>query len=114
LGLSNVRSALQAYQLREQLSESLAKLIWISGDWNLGDALTKKHRSSREGLLQFIKAQIWKLKYDPGFILSEKKARKTGHQAVQQMRQLQALQPFAGHDSRKFLDWCDGTIPIES
>jgi hypothetical protein len=114
LGLSNVRSALQAYQLREQLSESMAKLIWISGDWNLGDAMTKKHRSSREGLLQFIKAQIWKLKYDPGFVLSEKKARKTGLQAVQQMRQLQALQPFPSHDSRKFLDWCDGTSLIES
>ena len=77
----------------------MAKLIWISGDWNLGDAMTKKHRSSRE---------------DPGFVLSEKKARKTGLQAVQQMRQLQALQPFPSHDSRKFLDWCDGTSLIES
>ena len=35
LGLSNARSALQAYQLREQLAESFCRLIWISGDWNL-------------------------------------------------------------------------------
>lgn len=108
LGLSNVHSALQGYQLREQLHESLARLIWISGDWNLGDALTKKHRSSREGLLQFLKGQVWKLRYGPNFVLSEKKTRKQGSQTVHQMQQLQALLP-PSHDSRKLLDWCDGT-----
>lgn len=113
LGLSNARSALQGYQLREQLQESLARLIWISGDWNLGDALTKKHRSCREGLLQFIKGQVWKLKYDPNFVLSEKKARKQGSQAVHQMRQLQALLPM-GHESRRILDWCDNPSSIDS
>ena len=35
LGLANARSALQAYQLRQQLEESGGKLIWVSGDWNL-------------------------------------------------------------------------------
>ena len=34
LGLANARSALQAYQLRQQLEESGGKLIWVSGDWN--------------------------------------------------------------------------------
>ena len=35
LGLSNVRSASQGFQLREQLEESLQKLIWLSGDWQM-------------------------------------------------------------------------------
>ena len=82
LGLSNARSALQAYQLREQLAESFCRLIWISGDWNLSDALTKKARVAREGLIQFFKQNIWKLKFDPTFIQSEKKARQLGKAAL--------------------------------
>ena len=114
LGLSNMRSALQGYQLKEQIVASAGKLIWVSGDWNLADALTKKHRSSREGLQQFIKSQIWKLRYDPGFVCSEKKARRQGLEAVRQMKQLQSLIPFAGPDSRKLWNWCDETGSIES
>ena len=95
LGLSNARSALQGYQLKEQLSEADTKLIWISGDWNLSDALTKKAKAARLGLMQFAKQFIWKLKYDPHFIQSEKKAKKDGRAAVQQMKELQALVPIA-------------------
>ena len=47
LGLSNAKSALQAYQVREQLAESFCRLIWISGDWNVSDALTKKTSCAR-------------------------------------------------------------------
>ena len=106
LGLSNARSALQAYQLREQLAESFCRLIWISGDWNLSDALTKKARVAREGLIQFFKQNIWKLKFDPTFIQSEKKARQLGKAAVKQMQELQALIP-RGHDPTRILDWCN-------
>ena len=102
LGLSNARSALQAYQLREQLAESFCRLIWISGDWNLSDALTKKARVAREGLIQFFKQNIWKLKFDPTFIQSEKKARQLGKAAVKQMQELQALVP-CGHDPTRIL-----------
>ena len=104
LGLSNVRSALQAFQLREQLQESKGILIWISGDWNLGDALTKKDKSARAGILQFFKNWIWKLTYDPNFIQSEKKAKRSGQSAVTQMRQLQSLVPWTSLD---FLDFPD-------
>ena len=82
LGLSNARSALQEYQLREQLAESFCGLIWISGDWNLSEALTKKAGVAREGLIQFFKQNMWKLKFDPTFIQSEKKVdrwEKPGH-----------------------------------
>ena len=93
LGLSNVRSALQAYQLREQLVDACCKLIWISGDWNLGDALTKKAKAAREGLMQFLKNNMWRLTFDPSMVISERKSRKQGTSAVVQMRQLQALIP---------------------
>ena len=93
LGLANARSALQAYQLREQLKES-GRLIWLSGDWNLSDAMTKKPKASREGLEQFLRQNVWMLRFDPEFIRSEKKSRKIGQSAVSQMRQLQAVIPF--------------------
>ncbi|CAK9005989.1 Integrase catalytic domain-containing protein [Durusdinium trenchii] len=63
---------------------------------------------------QFIKSQIWKLRYDPGFVCSEKKTRRQGLEAVRQMKQLQSLIPFAGPDSRKLWNWCDETGSIES
>ena len=103
LGLSNAKSALQAYQLREQLAESFCRLIWISGDWNLSDALTKKTRVAREGLIQFFKQNIWKLKFDPTFIQSEKEARQMAKAAVKQMQELQALL-LVDHDQRKKIE----------
>ena len=93
LGLSNIRSALQAYQLRESLEQSKAALIWIAGDWNLSDALTKKSKTARTSLVQFFRTWTWRLKYDPGFVQSERKSKKAGLGAVFQMRQLAALVP---------------------
>ena len=104
LGLSNAKSALQAYQVREQLAESFCRLIWISGDWNLSDAWTKKTRVAREGLIQFFKQNTWKLKFDPTFIQSEKEARQMGKAAVKQMQELQALLPV-DHDPRNKLNF---------
>ena len=106
LGLSNAGSALQAYQLREQLAESFYRLIWISGAWYLSDTPTKKARVAREGLIQFFKQNVWKLKFDPTFLQSETKARQLGKAAVKQMQELQALLPV-DHDPRKKLDWCN-------
>ena len=112
LGMSNARSALQAFQVREQLDASSGKLIWISGDWNLSDAMTKKGKSSREGLTQFFKNWIWQLTFSPDVILSEKKARQQGMSATQQMRQLQSLVPdvfsqedFWGDATAEFHPW---------
>ena len=111
LGLSNVRSALQAYQLREQLQASDGSLIWISGDWNLADAMTKKSKVARQGLMQYLINSVWKLTYDPGFIQSEKKAKASGTSAVSQMRLSRAsplglIRP-SGECPRKF--WTDAT-----
>ena len=102
LGLSNARSALQGHQLKEQLQEAESKLIWISGDWNLGDALTKKAKIARQGLMQFVKSFVWRMKFDPNFIQSEKRARRAGHAAVKQMRELQSLIPYALMSQEEF------------
>ena len=104
LGMSNARSALQGYQLKEQLKESGCRLVWVSGDWNLSDSLTKKSRTCRDGLAQFKENNVWRLRFDENFVQSEKKAKRLGTSAVQQMKDLQGL---IAHDPRKNLDWCD-------
>ena len=57
--------------LREQLNESGGKLIWVSGDWNLSDALTKKCKSARQGLVQYLRNFTWKLTFE-SFVLSKR------------------------------------------
>ena len=81
LGLSNMRAALQAFQLRGNLSRSGCKLWWLASDYDLGDALTKKRADCRLGLLKFLRSGYWCIKYDPGFT-SAKKSKKQGHTAV--------------------------------
>jgi len=41
----------------------------------LSDALTKKLKQAREGLMQFLKNNIWRLTFDP-LMVSERKSRK--------------------------------------
>ena len=83
LGLSNARSAVQAFQLKQSFEKVGTRLIWLSGDWMLADGLTK--RSAGRGLLQFLKRWVWMLHYDPNFITSAKKAKK-GSDATTVMR----------------------------
>ena len=94
LGLTNARSALQAYQLREQLDTGGARLIWLAGDWNLSDAFTKKALVARQGLMQFLRNFLWRLHYDPQFITSERKSKQLGKGALRQMKEMSALQPY--------------------
>ncbi|CAE7822031.1 unnamed protein product, partial [Symbiodinium sp. CCMP2456] len=42
LGLSNMRAALQAFQLRDNLARVGCELRWLASDYDLADALTKK------------------------------------------------------------------------
>merc|ERR1711951_227799 len=86
LGLTNARAAVQAYQLKESISRDLTLLLWIAGDWNLSDALTKKALECRQGLMLFLKTWVWKLKYDPEFVVSARKAKKLGKSAMDEMR----------------------------
>eukprot|EP00435_Cladocopium_sp_Y103_P006371 s604_g2.t1 len=52
LGLSNTRSAIQAFQLKESLPRCLTKLLWLASDWNLSDCMTKKKEECRKALLR--------------------------------------------------------------
>ena len=76
LGLSSVRSAIQAYQLKQFIDQVRKKLNWIAGDWNLSDGLTKKASDSRRSLETFLGSHQWAIKYDPNFVVSARKARK--------------------------------------
>ena len=47
LGLSNLRAALQAFQLRDNLKRCGSELRWLASDYDLADALTKKRSECR-------------------------------------------------------------------
>ena len=79
LGLPNIRSALQAFQLREQIEKA------------------KKDKNAHAGLMQFLRNWMWKLSCDPNFIQSERKSKRLGQGAVTQMRRLQSLVPMHFH-----------------
>ncbi|CAE7295575.1 GIP [Symbiodinium sp. CCMP2592] len=88
LGLSNMRSALQAFQLRGNLARTACLLRWVASDYDLADALTKKKAECRAGLIKFLRSGYWCIKYDPAFT-SAKKAKKQGRSAVEDIdRQL--------------------------
>ena len=65
LGLSNMRAALQAFQV--SLERTLTELRWTTSDYDSGNALTKKAPSCRAGLLQFLKTSVWSIAFDPSF-----------------------------------------------
>ena len=88
LGLSNVRAAIQAQQLKQYLSRVGTKPIWLAGDWLLADAMTKKKLESRASLIQFLKQGIWMLQYNPEFIQSAKKAKAMGKDAITRMHEI--------------------------
>lgn len=80
LGLSNLRAALQAFQLRDHLRRVGAELGWVASD-DLSDAMTKRKADSREGLLKFLSTWPWSIAFDPHFI-GAKKNKKAGLTAV--------------------------------
>ena len=78
LGLSNMRAALQAFQLRDNLRRSFR---WLASDYDLADAMTKKKAESRLGLLTFLKTWLWSVAFDPTFT-SAKRSKQKGRSAV--------------------------------
>ena len=94
LGLTNMRAALQAFQLRENLRRCGSELRWLASDYDLADSMTKKKADSREGLLKFMATWHWTIAYDPNFVAA-KKNKKLGLTAVDKidraLRQADAL-----------------------
>ena len=81
LGLSNMRAALQAYQLRANLRRSAGELRWVASDFDLGDGLTKKRPDCRVGLLKLLRSGLWCIRFDPQFA-SARKNKKSGKSAI--------------------------------
>ena len=81
LGLSNMRAALQAFQLRDNLLRAGCLLRWVASDYDLADAMTKKKADSRVSLIKFLRTGYWAIKYDPSFT-SAKKNKKLGRAAA--------------------------------
>ena len=87
LGLSNMRAAIQAYQLKEVIKLCLSRLVWLAGDRNLSDSLTKKEPESRESMLFFLRHRSWMLKFDPEFMKSARKIKASSGSPAQQMQE---------------------------
>ncbi|CAE7821609.1 GIP [Symbiodinium sp. CCMP2592] len=109
LGLSNMRAALQAFQLRGNLRRAACELRWLASDFDLADALTKKRADCREGLLKFLRTGYWCIRYDPSFT-SAKKSKKAGRSAVGTVQEfLQAPQTESDMNLSAadfFWGWC--------
>ncbi|CAE7826829.1 GIP [Symbiodinium sp. CCMP2456] len=82
LGLSNIRAALQAFQLRDNLQRAGCRLRWLASDFDLADALTKKKEEARQGLLKMLRTGHWSIRFDPSFT-SAKKGKKQGKSALE-------------------------------
>ena len=84
LGLSNMRAALQAFQLRDNLKRVGCELRWLASDYDLADGFTKKRAESRDGLVKYLRTRHWSIAFDPNFIAA-KKNRKAGKTAIQKV-----------------------------
>jgi len=70
LGLTNVRTAIQAHSLKQCFSDPQSCLKWVAGVFNLSDALTKDTRESRSTLIKFYDQGSWRVKFDPNMVVS--------------------------------------------
>ena len=84
LGLSNMRAALQASQLRDNLKRVGCELRRLASNYDLADGFTKKRAESRDGLVKYLRTRLWSIAFDPNFIAA-KKNRKTGKTAIQKV-----------------------------
>ena len=111
LGLSNLRAALQALQLRESLIRTNCHLRWLASDYDLGDALTKKRPDCRTGLMKFLQTRLWCVAFDPSFTAARKNAQR-GKSAIQTIdkKRAQSDFPFWG-DATDSLSFAHQIVP---
>ncbi|CAK9003505.1 unnamed protein product [Durusdinium trenchii] len=109
LGLSNMRAALQAFQLRDNLRRVGAELRWLASDFDLADSLTKRKASCREGLVKFLQTNRWSIAFDPQFVAA-KRNKKTGHTAVSKVDKAMAWNE--GHHFEPFDLFCSDSSEL--
>ena len=76
---------MEALALKAATSREPVELAWVSGDWNLADNFTKVKPACREGVRAFMLSRRWRIKFDPEFVVAEKK---TTVKAPQPLREL--------------------------
>ena len=76
--------AFDALQLKECLQEKGQHLLWLSSDWNLADALTKLKAEARRGYETYLKTGMWRLKYDPEFVVAAKKMKRKAKTIIEE------------------------------
>ena len=103
LGLSNLRSALQALQLREQMIRAGCSLRWLASDYDIADAMTKKRPECRLSLMKFLQSFLWCIAFDPTFTAAKKNA-KRGKTAVKHVS--------AGDAQADSFLWADATSSL--
>lgn len=84
LGLSNMRAALQAFQVTNNLEKVGCELRWLASDHDLADAFAKQRGESRLSLLKYMKSRCWSIAFDPNFFAA-KRNKKTGKTATQKI-----------------------------
>jgi len=85
LGLQSTRTAVQAYQIKQNFLSNNASLRWVAADWNLADGFTKEAAESRANLESFLKLQTWRIQFSADFIVSARRAKRLGKSAIEVM-----------------------------
>jgi hypothetical protein len=85
LGLQSTRTAVQAYQIKQNFQTNNASLRWVAADWNLADGFTKEAAESRANLESFLKLQTWRIQFSADFIVSARRAKRLGKSAIEVM-----------------------------
>ena len=74
-----MRAALQAFQLRDNLKRVGCELRWLTSDYGLADALTKKRGEARIGLMKFLRTWLWSIAYNPQLRGCKKEQKRRSH-----------------------------------
>ena len=99
LGLCRSRTAIEAMALKQSFEEDENNhLVWLAGDWNISDALTKEKAECRQGLREYLRTRVWRLKFDPKFIVS---ARKAKVKAIDEFRHVRSVIARAASETAK-------------
>ena len=102
LGLTNLRAALQAFQLRDNLRRTGCTLRWVASDYNLADGLTKKRPEARIGLERFLKSWLWAIAFDASFTAAKKNKRQ-GRTAVKKIDDFESSGQNGSKTQKPFL-----------
>ena len=73
LHLIEKRTALEILSLKERSGGRGVQHLWISGDQNLADALTKTNLNALESLQKAMTGRKWRIQYDENFVSGRKK-----------------------------------------